>query len=57
MVLLVIFLITSISISSVFIYFHCYLKKSYTYVNTSANTNIKTVALIYETNKWQVLKK
>ena len=57
MVLLVIFLITSISIGSVFIYFHCYLKKSYTYVNTSANTNIKTVALIYETNKWQVLKK
>ena len=43
MVLLVIFFIISIGISSAFIYFHWYLKK----YNTDANTNINAETLIY----------
>ena len=42
-VLLIIFFMTSISISSVFIYFHWYLKKD----NTSVNTSVNTETLIY----------
>ena len=47
--LLVIFFIMSISISSQFIYFHRYLKKYNTdaYTNTNINTGVKTETLIY----------
>ena len=38
-------------------YFHWYLKRRNTYVNASTNTNIKTRTLIYQTYKWEVLKK
>ena len=48
--LLPIFFIISISISRAFIYFHWYLKKDNTYVNTS----IKTETSIYQTHKWEV---
>ena len=48
-VLLVIFLIVSISIGSEFFYFHLHLKKS----NTGGNTE----TVIYQTCKWKVLKK
>ena len=36
-----------IGISSAYFYFHWYLKGSDTYVNASANTNIKTGTTIY----------
>ena len=42
-----IFFIIGISISTAFIYFDWCLKRSNTYVNTSANTNIKTETQIY----------
>ena len=50
-ILLVIFFIKSISISSVFIYFNWYLKKS------NANINPGTEAKIYWTYKWEISNK
>ena len=40
-----------------FIYFHWYLKRGHTYVNTSANTDIKTGTMICQTYKWDVSNK
>ena len=58
-VLLVMFLILSISISSIFIYFHWYLKKSNTRVT---NINPRTETVIYWMQfqwvyKWEISKK
>ena len=50
-VLLVIFFIISTSISSVFIYFHWYLKMDNTIINTSANTE---TVVYYVTDHYDV---
>ena len=50
-VLSAIFFIISISISSVFIYFHWYLKKDNTII-TNINANTETV--VYYTYKWEI---
>ena len=50
-VLLVIFFIISTSISSVFIYFHWYLKKDNTIINTSVNTE---TVIYYVTDHYDV---
>ena len=50
-VLIVIFFIIRISISSVFIYFYCYLRKSNTIINPDTET------IIYSTYKWEISNK
>ena len=46
-----------IYISSAFIYFHWYLKRSNAYIKTSNNTNYKTGRLINKTYKWKISNK
>ena len=52
-VLFAIFFMASICISSVFIYFHWYLKK----YNISVKFNPGTQTTIYQTYKWEILNK